>query len=249
MEENKPAEIIAEKNQVSISMTQAVILNACIIAASIIIGALIIHGSFDGGAKSGSANDSATQPTLAVDIKNVNMQGEPFIGNPNAKVTIAYWSDYQCPFCKKFETTTFQDILKKYVASGDVKIVFKDYAFLGSDSDAAALYEHAVWKLYPNEYFAWRTAMYNAQDDENAGFGDEASIVKLTGTISGIDAAKVQADAKKNKNAYMQLIDADKAEGTALGIQGTPSFVTGTQLIQGYVQISAFTKVLGDQLK
>jgi protein-disulfide isomerase len=93
-----------------------------------------------------------------------------------------------------------------------------DFAFLGNDSVAAALYNRAVWKLYPAQYFAWRTAMYTAQDEEgDKGFGNAASIDKLDATIAGLDADKIAADVKANTTLYQAAIDRDKAEATKVG--------------------------------
>lgn len=251
MEEHNKLETevaLEEKKHKNISLPQAVLINGFVIAVAIIIGAFIIHGTFG----SGRVNDQAAaelQPSVPVDIKNATLAGEPFIGNPEAKVVVAYWSDYQCPYCKKFEVGPFQDILKNYVASGDVAVVFKDYSFLGPDSTTAALYERAVWNLYPDSYFAWREAMFAAQDEENAGFGDEASVLKLSAAITGIDSVKLQADVKKNHSAYTKLIEASRLEGVGFGIKGTPSFVTGTIMIGGYVEYKTFAVEIDKQLK
>src|SRR6185295_7298977 len=97
-----------------------------------------------------------------------------YIGSENAKVVLAYWSDYQCPFCKAVEVggipqipiePALPEIIKQYVDAGTVRIVFKDYAFLGPDSATAALYEAAVWEAYPTRFYAWREAMFKAQDE------------------------------------------------------------------------------------
>ena len=233
-----------------LSVPKAIIINGIIIGASIIIAAaFVMHGPFK-QATGTATTPSAGQPQpVAANIKDVKLSGEPFIGNPKAPVTVAYWSDYQCPYCKKFETTSFQNVLKDYVASGKVTIVFKDYAFLGPDSTTAALYERAVWDLYPTQFLSWREAMYNAQDDENSGFGNEASVVKLTATVSGIDAAKVQHQVATKKDDYQKMIDADRAEGLNFGIEGTPSFITGKQLIPGFIPYATFADALNSQLK
>jgi len=234
-----------------LSLQQAIVLNGLIIAAGIIIAALMMTHAPAGttGAKVGATAGASQGATAAIDIKNVKTSGDPFIGNPNAPVVLAYWSDYQCPYCKQFETTTFQNILKDYVASGKVAVVFKDFSFLGPDSDTAAVYARSVWTLYPNQFYAWRTALFDAQDKENGGFGDEPSVEKLTGTVAGIDAAKVAADVKKNRDAYMKEVEADKSEGASFGIQGTPSFITGATLIPGVVPYGTFTDAFDAQLK
>jgi protein-disulfide isomerase len=219
-------------------------------AGALIAGAVLWNGQHP------AAGTGAVAPK--VDIKSVKIDGAPFIGKANALVTIAFWSDFQCPYCKSFEIghpqiptpAALPDIIKNYVDSGKVKIVFKDFNFLGTDSVTAGLYNRAIWKLYPDQYFAWRTAMYEAQDEEgDQGFGDAASIEKLTATISGIDVTKVAADVKANSSAYQALMDADKAEGQKLGVGATPSFVIGTELIQGAYPYDRFQTAIDTLLR
>lgn len=221
------------------------------VPAAIVIGALVIgvFAMIGLSSRGGTPAQGSAQQAAAVNIKNVKTDGDPYIGNANAKVVIAYWSDYQCPFCKQFELSTLPDIIKKYVDTGKVKVVFKDYPFLGQDSMTAAEYEHAVWKLYPSKYLAWREAMYNAQDAEgDQGFGDAASIDALTKTIPGLDVAKIKADIAANKAAYDTAIDADRSEGATFGVNGTPGFVTGTTLISGAEPFSSFQAAIDPQL-
>ena len=232
-----------------LTVERAIIWNAVIIALALIISACIMHGTFTSGVRQDTPTTTTTTGAPAVNIKDVNLSNEPYIGNPQAKVVLAYWSDYQCPFCKQFETNTLPQIVSDYVQTGKVAVVFKDFSFLGPDSATAALDARAVWQLYPQQYFAWRSAMFSAQDTENTGFGDEASIEKLTATIQGIDVSKVVAAVAANKDAYQKAIDADRDEATKFGIQGTPSFITGTTLIPGIADFSAFQKAFDPQLK
>lgn len=228
-------------------------LPVSVIAAGLLIaGAVVWNGS----------RPATTGPKqVAVDIANVNIEGDPFIGRADAPVTIAFWSDFQCPFCKQFETggvdaltqrgitSAFPELVKNYVDTGKVKIVFMDFAFLSEDSFTAAVYSRAVWKLYPDQYYAWRTAMYVAQDEEHAGFGDEASIKKLSATIPGIDVAALAADVAANRSTYDAMLEADKAEAAKVGISATPAFVIGKQVVSGAQPYSAFQAAIDPLLK
>jgi protein-disulfide isomerase len=224
-----------------------------IIVAGFLIALAIFITKAPATPKVDTVPDTATTTTgtnSKADITKVVTANMPFIGDANAPVTIAYWSDYQCPFCKKFETTTFQSILKNYVDTGKVKVVFKDYAFLGSDSITAGVYARAVWELYPAQYMAWREEMYNKQDDEgDQGFGDEASVLAMTETIKGIDATKVAQAVAANKDRYEAMMDADKSEGSSMGITGTPGFILGNQEIAGAVPYSQFQTAIDALLK
>ena len=139
-------------------------------------------------------------------------------------------------------------LVKDYVETGKLKIVFKDYAFLGEDSTTAALYKHAVWELYPDKFYAWHEAMFHAQDEEHGGFGNEASILTLIRTISGLDANALKAKVAEKRDVYLTLMAEDQAEGAAFGINGTPGFITGTTLIPGADDLSAFKAAIDAQL-
>ncbi len=226
--------------------------NPYLIPFSIIVAGAIIAGAVMYGRTSGNPaqrDNTAPQAQQTANIKNVKTAGAPYIGNATTPVTVAYWSDYQCPFCKQFETATMPKIIDNYVKTGKLKIVFKDFQFLGPDSMTAALTGRAIWELYPAHYLDWRIAMFKKQDGENGGFGDEASVTALTKTISGIDAATVTKLIAEKKDEYQKAIDADKEEGATFGIQGTPGFVTGVQTISGAVPYESFSKAIDAQLK
>lgn len=232
---------------------------AAIVIGAVIIGISLIIGLSRAGAD-GAAATGGDQPPAAVNIKDVKIAGDPYIGEANAKVVMAYWSDYQCPFCKAFEVGGAQGIdqpavmptlIKKYVDTGKLKIVFKDFPFLGTDSTTAAEYEHAIWELYPTQFYAWRTAMFTAQDAEgDQGFGNAATIDQLiTSKFPQMNDAKIKQQIAANKKKYDAAIDADKTEGGAFGIGGTPGFITGTTMIGGFDTLAKFTAAIDAQLK
>jgi len=221
--------------------------SALLVPGAIIVAGVLIAGAVLWDGPTPSANPQGGDQ-LTVDIADVAVEGLPFVGNASAPVVIAYWSDYQCPFCKKFDQESLPQIMAKYVDTGKAKIVFKDFAFLGPDSLTAALYSRAVWEFYPEKYGQWHEAMFVAQDEEHAGFGDEASVKKLTGTISGIDANKVAQAVEANKAKYQTAIDADRTEAQKFGISATPSFIIGKQGIAGAYPYPTFEAAIEEVL-
>ncbi len=227
--------------------------------ATVIIAGLLIAGSIVWNGMrpvdstlqdiSGQAGSPQAGTASKVNVKNIKTDGNPFIGKMSAPVTIVVWGDFQCPFCKRFETETLPLIVKEYVEKGSVKVVFLDFAFLGPDSITAGEYNRAIWKLHPEKYAEWRAAMYKAQDAEHGGFGNAASIDKLNATIPGVDAAKVAADVKANASAYQAMMDADKNEAQKVGVDATPSFVIGAQVIKGAYPYPTFQAAIDAALK
>ena len=199
-----------------------------------------------------AAPAAPTQPTAAktYDVNKLDLSKSPYIGDKNAPLTMAFWSDFQCPFCQRFELQTFPTLVTKYVNTGKLKVVFMDFPFLGKDSATASEYSQSIWNLYPDQYFAWRTAMYVAQDAEgDQGFGDAPSIDALIqANFTKMDDAKIKADITTNKATYDAQIQKEQQIGQQNGIKGTPGFIVGTQQIVGAQPLAKFTAAIDAEL-
>jgi len=134
-------------------------------------------------------------------------------------------------------------LMKDYVNTGKVKVVFKDFQFLGPDSQTAGLAERAVWEVSPDKFYTWHKAMYDKQDNENGGWGNKADILALTKSL-GIDSVKVEQLMTSKAADYQKAMDADKAEGGAFGINGTPGSIIGKNLISGAQPYAAVKQLI-----
>ena len=228
-------------------------MNKFFLPAAVVLAGLFIGGAviWNGSHPAAPGNAGTAPAPVAVNIKDVKTDGEPYFGNASAPVTIAEWSDYQCPFCKEFEITTLPQIVQNYISAGKVKIVFKDFAFLGPDSMVDAEYARAVWALYPSQFAAWRTALYSQEPQENSlSAADNLTfLATVTKSVTGIDLAKIKADVAANQATYDAAINADKAEAANFSIQATPSFVVGTQMIAGAYPYATFQAALDPLVK
>ncbi len=89
--------------------------------------------------------------------------------------------------------------------------------------------------------------MFVAQDDEgDRGFGDLASIEALTATIPGIDAARVTATMNEKKAQYDVLINADRAEGSSMGVNGTPAVIIGDKLLYAMAPAQFYAEIVAE---
>ncbi|MFB6181994.1 MAG: DsbA family protein [Candidatus Magasanikbacteria bacterium] len=231
----------------------------------VMLGIMLSGGSI--GSSSGTQADGGSQPTPTrpsqpskprpsrpsagggnVDIANVSKQGEPAIGEKDAPVTMAYWYDYQCPFCKRFETRTLSKLVNDYVKKGKLRIIFKNFAFLGQDSNTAAIVSEAVWRTNPDKWFEWHKKMYEKQDGENSGWGSKEDILKMTETISGINVSEVKQVLNSKKSQLQQEAKQDKSEGRKFGVRGTPGFVLEQKSISGAQPYRVFKSTIDSNL-
>jgi protein-disulfide isomerase len=210
----------------------AIIITGVMISGSIVWSARL-QSQLIAQSIAANQSESAQPPASPVDIAKVNLQGEPFIGKADAPVVMAYWFDYQCPFCKQNEENVFPQAIKDYVDTGKLKIVFKDFQFLGADSQTAGLAARAVWEVAPDKFHDWHKAMFDHQGEENSGWATKDKILALTKSVPGIDVAKVEELMTSKSEEYAKAMKADQAEGGSMGVSGTPAFIIGKRLIDG----------------
>lgn len=206
---------------------------------AVVLGAVIIAFALSAGR--GDAPAPQGGAPAAVDIQEVQTANSPVVGEQDAPVTVAVWFDYQCPHCQRFELDTMSQVYENYVTKGDVKIVYKDFQFLGPESDNIALAARAVYEASPSRFHEWFTAVMRKQSEDQS-FGSADTVMALTATISGIDTGRVTSLMNDKKSEYQAAIAADRAEGATFGINGTPGTIIGTSLLAGsrpYADISA----------
>jgi protein-disulfide isomerase len=194
-----------------------------------------------------------SQPLQPINVSAVTTNGEPYIGEAGAPVTIVEWSDYQCPYCQQFELTIMPMLNSRYVQTGKVKIVFKDFQFLGPDSVTAGEVARAVWQAYPNDFYQWRQTVFQNQGEENhnADPNGLAMYLNVTAKVPGIDTNKIAQLVAQNKLQYDGAIKAGQTESSNFGVDGTPSFVigNGNPPIIGGAPLQQFSKLIDAQKK
>ncbi|MEI7765591.1 MAG: thioredoxin domain-containing protein [bacterium] len=89
------------------------------------------------------------------------------LGSPTAPVTIVLYVDFQCPFCGKFFKETEQNVLANYVKDGKVKLVSRDFAFLGEESQKSA--EAARCANDQGKFWEYHDYLFTHQNGENKG--------------------------------------------------------------------------------
>src|SRR5947199_6085293 len=129
-------------------------------------------------------------------------------------------ADLQCPFCRRYTTDVLPTLVRDYVRTGKVKMVFRDIAFLGSDSVTAGRAAAAAGEQ--NKLWQFIDVFYGKQEDENSGYVTDAFIRGVAQDVPGLNVSRLMTDRKAP--ATMQDIAQARAEGHAVRISSTPSF-------------------------
>ncbi len=140
------------------------------------------------------------------------------LGRADAPVTIVEFTDYQCPYCKRFQNDTFPDLRKNYIDKGKVRFISRDLP-LASHQYAMRAAVAALCAGDQKKYWELRDAMI-----ANAPDLAKESIRNYAATLS-LDMAVF--DSCLEADTYKTQVQNDSAAAAALGISGTPSFVIG----------------------
>jgi protein-disulfide isomerase len=151
------------------------------------------------------------------------IDGSPILGDPNAKIEIAVFEDFQCPFCSKIAPSV-KEFQKKYPK--DVKIVFKhmpldihDNAQVASEASMAALAQG------PDKFWAYHDVLFNNQ----SALGRDQ--LETYAQQVGLDMARFKSDFASGTGK--NIIQRDMQEGQKAGVSGTPSVYVNGMKYQG----------------
>jgi protein-disulfide isomerase len=167
--------------------------------------------------------------------QSVSFAGNPALGNRQAKIAIVEFSDYQCPYCKRYHLQTFDLIRRKYVDVGQLLYVYRDYP-LPSHRLAPAAAVAANCAGEQGGYWAMQRALFSRA-------------ARLDRTYYLAIAKKLKLDIRRFESCLvdrkqMDEVMRDTRYGASLGIRGTPAFFIGR--IEGNSIVEA-TRVIGAQ--
>jgi protein-disulfide isomerase len=150
--------------------------------------------------------------------KIIDVAEAPMKGNPNAKVTLVEFADYECPHCKRLQPVLRQ-ILDEF--NGEVKLYFKHYP-LPQHTNARLAAEAAVAAQKQGKFWQFEDKLWVNQDSLSP-----AEIEKYA-KESGLDVSKFRQDLESK--AVKERVQKDRVDGSTLGLSSTPTlYINGRE--------------------
>ncbi|MFM7066354.1 MAG: DsbA family protein, partial [Gammaproteobacteria bacterium] len=149
-------------------------------------------------------------------------------GNPKGDVTVVEFFDYRCGYCRLAQPS----MVKLLKEDPNVRVVFKEYPVLGPVSLTAS--RAAIASARQGKYVDYHMALMALEEPLT-----EEVLYRVAGQV-GIDVARLKQDMKDE--AVDQVIADNHDLADRLGIEGTPNFIIGTQLLQGMVPYETLTQ-------
>jgi protein-disulfide isomerase len=182
-------------------------------------------------------------------LEGISAEGRT-LGDADAPVTIIEFADYQCPHCKRFEQTVAGDLQEEYIATGQVRLEFRNMALMGDESFLAA--QAAECASAQGKFWEYHDRLFEGQRAANSGAFSSESLVDFAEEV-GLDRdafVQCMVDAE-----YEQLVLDETDAAREAGAEGTPFFVITTGAgdedpltLQGEHDLEEFAQLIDQKL-
>lgn len=202
--------------------------NPYIIPGAIILAGLLIAGSLVYSNTKKSFPPNGTTPAQNTPApQDLFDASDPSLGSPGAPVTLVEFSDFQCPYCERFFQETEPRIIEQYVKTGKVRFIYRDFAFLGQESQDAG--QAAECANAQGKFWQYHDYLFQHQNGENQGAFTPDNL-KQFARILGLDGSPF--DSCLDNGTYASEVSQDVADGRRFDVSGTPTvFINGEKIV------------------
>lgn len=193
-------------------------------AVAIVVAVVLIAG---GGSSTDNAAGDLTSTVNATTEVREQLDGIPqrgaTLGDEDAPITIVEYGDLQCPACASFSNTILPGVVNDYVRTGKARLQFRNFAFLGEDSDRLA--RMALATAEQDRMFDFLELVYANQGEENSGYATDAYLRKIASAIPGLDVDAAMT--ARDGDAVARRLAEDRGLAAAAGVTATPTLLVG----------------------
>lgn len=218
-------------------------------AVVVLVVAFVAVARFSGGSDGGEGVQSAASPgegpvgaesaSPPVVEGPVPPQVDPelMLGDSGAPVTMVIFSDYQCPYCATFALEQQPVLVDRYVDTGQVRLVWRDYPYLGETSVRAAVAARAAARQ--GRYWEYHEVLYTSVDVWQADEASPQSLLRLAAEV-GLDTDRFAVDLEDP--GLREAVEADFDFALSLGVPGTPAFLINGEAFFGAQPVERFAE-------
>ena len=228
--------------------TQTLFVGLSFLAVGLIIGLLVNSSPKSNTVKLnvGSGDQTSDEFVIAESIGSISIDDDAVLGNPDAKVTLVEFSDFQCPFCRSFHVGAFQQIKKEYIDTGLVNFVYRDFPLTNIHPQAQIAAEAAecVGETSDELYFQMHDLIFSNTSLWSGNPDAESVLAQLAEDNLDVDISSCLADGLMTQ----EVVDDQAAAYNNYGVRPTPTtFVNGIPVV-GALTFEEFQMVIESQL-
>jgi len=165
------------------------------------------------------------------------------LGPVDAPITIVEFSDYECPFCKKFRDETLNLLLRNY--EGQIRFVYRDFPLTSIHPRAQIAAEVAQCAGDQGQYWPMHDVLFADQDGWRSAANPFERFAQYASQL-GLEIEPFLNCLKSGK--FSEEVQSDLEAGIALGITGTPTFIINGKKVSGALPYAMFQSLLEREL-
>ena len=191
---------------------------------------------------------SNKQESLPIEIKQIDVTGQPTIGEKDAPVTIVEFGDFKCPSCKAWGEMIYPKLVDDYINTGKVKLSFINVLFHGQESTLASIAAESVYERNPGLYWDFHQALYDAQPEvHDALWVTPDKILEIASDFPEIDQALLKEDMEQEST--MESVKIDEELVKKAGVSMTPTIVINGKMMEDPFDYEAIKTAIDQEVK
>ncbi|MGA1049260.1 MAG: DsbA family protein [Minisyncoccia bacterium] len=205
---------------------------ASILLSGMMIASAVLYNGVQSRANNTASNTAPQQDQNdPVDARNISVdlsEDTPYLGSKSkSQIAIIEFSDFECPFCKKFHDESRKEIIEQYVNTDKAILAWKDYPLDFHDPLATkqAVAAQCVYEQKGNQaYFEYVDLIFANTKSGGEGM-QESKLNELAREIQDLDTSKFDTCLKEEET--LDKVKADMDFANQNGVNGTPGFIIG----------------------
>ena len=217
------------------------VTGAALIVGLVIVLLVVIRP----GSSSSTPGGTLATPVAAIPA---GLQDDRSLGRADAPVTLDIWTDFQCPFCARFDQEIEPRLVTDFVVPGMVRFVAHDLSFIGSQHDPDESTDAAVAARCAGQqghFWDYRDYLYANQGKENSGAFTQDRLLAIANAV-GLDQAAYKTCIADP--TVRQAVKAETIEGTGKGINQTPTVLINGKAFASVLDYEQFTAAIRAEL-
>lgn len=147
-------------------------------------------------------------------------------------VTVVFYTDYQCPFCRKVHP----ELNRLAEEDGRVRVVYRDLPLFGSASEESA--RAAIASQWQGKHAEFNDALMQTQGKL------DSDKIRAAADRAGVDWTQLQRDLEARRSEIDELIGRTKMQAAKMGLQGTPALLIGPYMVPGAINFEGLTEAV-----
>jgi protein-disulfide isomerase len=162
------------------------------------------------------------------------------MGKATAPIWVVEVSDFQCPYCKMWHDSTYAALKREYVDAGKVRLAYINFP-LSKHVNAMPAAEAAMCAAAQDKFWPMQDALFDAQAQWET-MSDPTPAFESLAARSGVDVEKMRACIKSK--VIRPVIEGDMDRARVAGVESTPSFLIGGQMLVGAQPMQSFRQAI-----